>query len=324
MPYQSVVLRMLISAPGDVPPHDLQIVADAVSRFNFRTGLDMDRPITVLPVMWSQHSYSVFGVRPQEALNEQLVDLADFGLAMFANRLGTPTGVAPSGTVEEIEGLLAAGKHVSVVRNTGVLQPPGRAAAEQRLALEEHLEESQHRGLLFTYNSGLALAGHIENLLAGQARAVVQDDPSDEAERELERLLNDGYVLSQPSKSHIGVWPSTEAEDRPYTDSRGRMRTRRSWFLVLRNGTGRPVKNVTFRYETNSADTDAPFDLRDQDHEAVPYMADGSTARFPIVQVDQSTNQALCVVTWQYAEQPEASLGNPGETYETRDTVRTV
>ena len=82
--------------------------------------------MTVVPIVWNQHSYSVFGVRPQEAVNEQLVDVADFGFAMFANRLGTPTGGAPSGTAPEIEGLHVADKHISIVRNTEVpVRQPG-------------------------------------------------------------------------------------------------------------------------------------------------------------------------------------------------------
>lgn len=192
MPYESVTLVMLISAPSDVPQDDLQTVTDTISRWNFRSGRDMSAPVTVVPISWSQHSYSVFGVRPQEALNEQLVEVADFGFAMFANRLGTPTGVAPSGTAEEIEALHAADKHVSVVRNTDVPMRPGRAAAEERLRLETYLDDimNDQRGLVYPYRSPERLASQLENLLHDQAKRAAADVPQARIDvQELDRLL---------------------------------------------------------------------------------------------------------------------------------------
>src|SRR5712675_2290467 len=50
------------------------------------------------------------GVKPQEALNRQLVRGADILAGMFWTKLGTSTGVAESGTVEEIDQFVAAGK----------------------------------------------------------------------------------------------------------------------------------------------------------------------------------------------------------------------
>src|ERR1700693_2712688 len=50
------------------------------------------------------------GTRPQQALNEQLVSKCDILLGMFWTRIGTSTGVAESGTVEEIDEFVAASK----------------------------------------------------------------------------------------------------------------------------------------------------------------------------------------------------------------------
>ena len=56
----------------------------------------------------------------------------------------------------------------------------------------------------------------------------------------------------------------------------------------------------------------------------VALMGPDGTARFAILQVMGSAQQAECIVTWQYA----ASLGEPAlageETCETRATVRTT
>ena len=50
------------------------------------------------------------GVRPQEAINSQLVRTSDILVGMFWTKIGTDTGVAESGTVEEIDQFVAAAK----------------------------------------------------------------------------------------------------------------------------------------------------------------------------------------------------------------------
>ncbi len=49
-------------------------------------------------------------IRPQAAINEQLVRDSDIMLGMFWTKVGTTTGVAESGTVEEIDQFVAAAK----------------------------------------------------------------------------------------------------------------------------------------------------------------------------------------------------------------------
>jgi hypothetical protein len=66
---------MLISAPSDLTRENFQIVADTTSRWNFRSCREMSKPVTVAPILRSQHTYSVVGVQPQEAINEQLVSV---------------------------------------------------------------------------------------------------------------------------------------------------------------------------------------------------------------------------------------------------------
>src|SRR5882757_9787465 len=56
------------------------------------------------------HAMPETGVRPQDAINRQLVAECDLLLGMFWTKLGTSTGVAESGTVEEIDQFVAADK----------------------------------------------------------------------------------------------------------------------------------------------------------------------------------------------------------------------
>jgi len=61
-------------------------------------------------VSWTEHAVAEFGERPQAILNNQIVEEADLAVALFHDRLGTPTGEAESGTAEEIKVLVGRGK----------------------------------------------------------------------------------------------------------------------------------------------------------------------------------------------------------------------
>lgn len=63
---------------------------------------------------WRTHAYPETGKRPQALINRQFADRADIVLAIFWRRLGSPTGKAASGTVEEIERAIRRGKKVMV------------------------------------------------------------------------------------------------------------------------------------------------------------------------------------------------------------------
>jgi hypothetical protein len=104
----------LISAPGDVPDADIQTVTRTINRWNVTYGSAFGA--VVLPLHWELHSAAEHGVRPQASLNTQLVDEADIVIAIFWNRLGTATGEAESGTVEEIEEARKRGVYVGILR----------------------------------------------------------------------------------------------------------------------------------------------------------------------------------------------------------------
>lgn len=324
MSYQSLTLTMLISAPSDVVAADLQAVADTISRWNFRSGRLMTTPVIVLPIIWSQHSHSVFGTRPQSALNDQLVEAADFGIALFANRLGTPTGSFPSGTAEEIDALHQAGKKVSVLRNTGVPLVSGPEASAERHRLDEYLASLKDRLLWFDYATTTELVGQVENILAAQAGEAAAAKPGagvDDAE--LERVLAD-IREPAPMDPSLGVWPTTVAETTIITSGRGEPRSKRNWYLVLSNETGEPVKNVRFYYDAHNGYNPTDFDLRANHHEAVPHMAPGATVRFPITRAFGLLDQVDCVVKWQYNDAQDETPLAGGTDHETRATVRAI
>jgi hypothetical protein len=107
MPSKSETYRVLIASPSDLT-EERQTATEAVNEWNAQHAVA--ESVVLLPVKWETHSMPQSGVRPQEAVNRQLVNGCDVLVGMFWTKIGTSTGVAESGTVEEIDQFVAAGK----------------------------------------------------------------------------------------------------------------------------------------------------------------------------------------------------------------------
>ena len=100
---------LLISCPGDVTVY-LEIINKSVDNFNRYIGKVNN--IEIVTKHWSTDSYPQSGDKPQKLLNKQFVQDCDAAVAIFWTRFGTPTDKFGSGTEEEIEEMLIAGKQV--------------------------------------------------------------------------------------------------------------------------------------------------------------------------------------------------------------------
>jgi hypothetical protein len=100
MAFSARVIQIFIASPGDV--HDeREIATEVIQRWNDLNA--RERSLVLLPLGWETHSSPELGTRPQAVINRQVLDQCDLVVGIFWPRLGTPTGVSPSGTVEEIE-----------------------------------------------------------------------------------------------------------------------------------------------------------------------------------------------------------------------------
>ena len=107
MSFSANVIRILIASPSDLH-EERKAAIEAVYDWNAQHA--EAESVVLLPVAWETHATPRSNIRPQEAINQQLVDKSDILVGMFWTRLGTSTGVAESGTVEEIERFVDAGK----------------------------------------------------------------------------------------------------------------------------------------------------------------------------------------------------------------------
>ncbi|NTV66509.1 MAG: SUMF1/EgtB/PvdO family nonheme iron enzyme [Chlorobaculum sp.] len=102
-------IKILIASPSDVA-EERKIAEEVINEWNIRNRVE--RGFSLDAVLWETHGAPESGERVQGILNRQFVDSCHCAIAIFWTRIGTDTGVAPGGAVEEVERLMSNGKPV--------------------------------------------------------------------------------------------------------------------------------------------------------------------------------------------------------------------
>jgi hypothetical protein len=147
-PVKATILNVLIASPSDVRT-ERDAVESAIHEWN--ANHHAEKGIILLPVRWETHSYPGSGDRPQGILNKQIVDSGHLLIGIFGNRLGTPTGKARSGTIEEIEEFRKTGRYVALYFSGAPI--PRDADRDQLDALEQYKKQRQQDTLYSTFNT---------------------------------------------------------------------------------------------------------------------------------------------------------------------------
>ena len=150
---------LLISCPGDVDKY-VDVVKECIDKYNRLLGRINNAEI--VGKHWTTDSYSQSGDKPQELLNKQFVRDCDAAVAIFWTKFGTPTDKYGSGTEEEIEEMLSAGKQVFMYF---VDEPvsPSALNSEQYKKIQEFREKYKDRGIYFVVNSAEELEKRFTN-----------------------------------------------------------------------------------------------------------------------------------------------------------------
>lgn len=123
-----------------------------------------DLKTVLLPVKWETHAAPQMGDRPQAIINKQVVRDSDTLVGIFRTRLGTPTGEAESGTVEEIEEFRKKAKPVLLYFSNAPLVPMN-ATSRQLLKLNRFKKECQREGLVYYCKSRRDLKDQLQRHL---------------------------------------------------------------------------------------------------------------------------------------------------------------
>jgi hypothetical protein len=149
MSYEAKVFNVMIASPGDVAS-ERNIIREMLYEWN--AVHSRVRKIVLLPVGWESHSSPEMGKRPQEIINTQILDKCDLLVGVFWTRIGTSTGKYISGTVEEIEKHIDAGKPTMLYFS----EQPARldsVDSEQYEKLKKFKASCKDRGFYETYDS---------------------------------------------------------------------------------------------------------------------------------------------------------------------------
>ncbi len=139
----------MIASPGDVQV-EREIIREVIAEWNAQHA--QERKGVLLPVGWETHSTPELGNRPQAIINANVLRNCDLLVAVFWTRLGTSTGVAPSGTVEEIQEHVAAGKP-AMVYFSSVEVKPDQVDSDQYAAVTAFKKKCQSLGLFAEFGN---------------------------------------------------------------------------------------------------------------------------------------------------------------------------
>ena len=149
MPFSATVFNVLIASPSDVPD-ERNAIAQALHEWNALNSQEVGK--VLMPVMWETHSAPAMGDRPQGIINNQVVRGCDMLIGAFWTRLGSPTGVEESGTVEEIKWFLEKNKTI-MLYYSGKPIPQDILDTMQIEKLKEFKSSIKNGGIQESYSS---------------------------------------------------------------------------------------------------------------------------------------------------------------------------
>lgn len=168
------IYRVLIASPSDLP-EEREIATRAVHEWNDQHTVA--ESIVLLPVKWETHAMPEAGVRPQAAINRQLVTGSDILVGMFWTKIGTSTGVAESGTVEEIDQFVADGKPALLYFSSRPIDP-NKIDLKQHKKLRAFKDATYKKALTGGFSSTEELSQVLQRDLLRQVRERKASVPS--------------------------------------------------------------------------------------------------------------------------------------------------
>jgi hypothetical protein len=277
--FDAHVARVLISSPGDVV-NGRAVLREAVEDWN---ALNAERGVVLLTVLWERDATPLLGAPPQHLINQELVDDCDIVVAVFWTRLGTPTADHESGSVEEIERSIGAGKPVLVYFSSEPVVPESIDADEYK-RLVEFRESLKSRGLLGSFGTPEELRRKVSADLTRVVRDSFGGQPVDPVE-------------IGPRGADLLATVHSEREVQGFS-SGGRARYSTRWTLAIENRGSRAAENLTVRLEAPPGEEmEAPMLL--ESDSPVSNLPPGAVITYHMVVAMQMTPQFEVIMEWQ-------------------------
>ena len=175
MAYEADVLEVMIASPSDVAD-EREIVRQIITEWNVLNS--RDKHVVLMPIGWETHSAPDLSSRPQQLINDRVLAHADLLVGIFWTKLGSPTGKAASGTVEEIEEHLAKSKPVMLYFSNAPAVPSS-INAEQYEKLNEFKRWAYGKGLVQSYDTKDIFRDDFRRHLSLTASRIIERDTPD-------------------------------------------------------------------------------------------------------------------------------------------------
>jgi len=141
-------VKILVASPGDVLK-ERKIVEQVIKKWNILHS--EERKLVLDAVLWESRTAPESGERTQGIINRQIVDQCDFAIGIFWTKIGTPTGVAPGGAVEEVQRMIENGKQVMLYFSDKPISPSAIDAL-QKAKIDEFRASIQRNALVAVYD----------------------------------------------------------------------------------------------------------------------------------------------------------------------------
>ena len=174
MPYDGRVYRILIASPSDVED-EREIAVRVIQEWNDLHS--HGRKIVILPLRWETHTAPEFNMRPQEVINRAIVDECDLLVGIFWTRIGSPTGAADSGTLEEIERAGKAGKPIMLYFSKVAIDPDNIDTGQIE-RLKQFKAKTYPEGLVEHYKSHIEFRDKFSKQIEMRVRELQRKDTS--------------------------------------------------------------------------------------------------------------------------------------------------
>lgn len=172
MSYSATVYRILIASPSDVS-EEREVTTRLIQNWN--DVHSFSKKIVLLPLKWETHSTPTYEIRPQEAINKQLVDSADLVIGLFWTKIGSDTGIEISGTIEEIKRAASNGKDVMIYFSKRGIDP-SEINLKQLESLNNFKKEVYKNALIESFNSVIDFRDKLNRQLEYKIRELQKNN----------------------------------------------------------------------------------------------------------------------------------------------------
>lgn len=160
MSYNAKIYKVFIASPDDVKK-EREVVRSVLMKWN---AINAEaKHIVLLPVGWDTHAAPEMGRTAQEYINEEVLDKCDILIGIFWTKLGSPTKIAKSGTVEEIQRHVSERKLAMLYFSTREI--PNNADLKQLKRLRDFKDEIKSKSLYGEFSDERDLESKLYNHL---------------------------------------------------------------------------------------------------------------------------------------------------------------